>query len=45
MLHSTLMVWPKALVWVFLLSIATGASMATCVGANPWQCMQELQVL
>jgi hypothetical protein len=29
------MVWPKALVWVLLITIASGASLATCVGAEP----------
>lgn len=28
-------IWPKALVWVLLISIASGVSMATCVGADP----------
>jgi hypothetical protein len=35
MRRSSEMVWPKALVWLLLISIASGASMATCVGADP----------
>jgi len=29
------MSWPNALVWLILVIIASGASFATCVGADP----------
>jgi hypothetical protein len=35
MLRGSEAVWPKALMWVLLVGIASGASMATCVGADP----------